>query len=107
MYQLNHVLVTLDLSDMDDSLIRYTNFLVDKIKPDSVTFLHVLRPYEIPKDIIEAFPHLDEPVADVIREGLQEKIDDLFTPESDVKTTIKVQEGYPTETIVKFTQKND
>ncbi len=107
MYQLNHVLVTLDLSDMDDSLIRYASFLADKIKPDSVTFLHILRPYDIPKDIIEAFPHLDEPVTDIIREELQEKIEELFTPESEIKTIIKVQEGYPTETIVKFAQKND
>ena len=107
MYQLNHILVSLDLSDMDDSLIRYANFLVDKIKPESITFLHVMRPYEIPKEIIEAFPHLDEPIADVIQEGLQEKIGELFTPEIDVKTIIKVQEGYPTETIVKYTQKNN
>jgi hypothetical protein len=56
MYQLNHILVTLDLSDMDDSLIRYTKFLVDKIKPESITFLHVLRPYEIPKEIIRSIP---------------------------------------------------
>lgn len=107
MYLLNHILVTLDLSDMDDSLIRYTNFLANKIKPESITFLHVLRPYDISKDIIEAFPHLDAPLSDVIREGLQEKIMELFTPESDVKTIIKVMEGYPTETIVKYTQKND
>lgn len=107
MYQLNHVLVTLDLSDMDDSLIRYANFLVDKIKPDSITFLHVFRPYEISRELIEAFPHLDEPITDIIREGLQEKIDELFTLQNDLKTTVKVQEGYPTETIVKFTQKNN
>jgi nucleotide-binding universal stress UspA family protein len=107
MYQLNHILVTLDLSDMDDSLIRYTKFLVDKIKPESVTFLHVLRPYEIPKEIIEAFPHLDEPVTDVIKEGLQDKIKELFPTENGIKTNIEVKEGYPTETIVKFTQKND
>ena len=107
MYQLNHILVTLDLSDMDDSLIRYANFLVDKIKPESVTFLHVMRPYDIPKDIIEAFPHLDEPITDVIREGLQEKIGELFSPENEIKTNIEVKEGYPTETIIKFSQKND
>jgi len=107
MYQLNHILVSLDLSDMDDCLIRYANFLVDKIKPESITFLHVLRPYEIPKEIIEAFPHLDEPIADVIQEGLQEKIGELFISESNVKINIKVLEGYPTETIVKYTQKNN
>lgn len=107
MYQLNHILISLDLSDMDDSLIRYTNFLVDKIKPKSATFLHVMRPYEVPKEIIEAFPHLDEPVTEIIREDLEEKIGELFQPNYEIKTSIKVLEGYPTETIVKYTQKND
>ncbi len=106
MYQLKHILVCLDLSEIDDFLIRYADFLVDKIESESITFLHVLRPYDIPKEIIEAFPHLDEPIASVIREELKEKIEELFKPVTKLNINIEVVEGYPTETIVKYTQKN-
>lgn len=107
MYQLNHILVCLDLSEMDDALIRYASFLADKITPDSVTFMHVMKPYDIPREILDAFPHLDAPITDVVKEDLQEKIGELFQPEKKVNTVIKVQEGYPTETIVKYAQKNN
>lgn len=107
MYQLNHILVCLDLTEMDDSLIRYAGFLANKIKPDSITFLHVMRPFDIPKEILEAFPELDEPIPEIIREELQEKINDQFSPDVDLKINTVVQEGYPTESIVKFTQQNN
>ena len=107
MYKLNHILVCLDLSDMDDFLIRYAHFLAEKIHPESITFLHVMRPYDIPKEIVEAFPHLDEPVINVVQEELQEKVKELIEPVNGVDLKTKVIEGFPTETIVKFTQKND
>ncbi len=107
MYQLNHILVCLDLTEMDDSLIRYAGFLVNKIKPDSITFMHVMRPFDIPKEILEAFPEMDEPVPEIIREELHDKISEQFKTDVDVKITTSVKEGYPIETIVKFTQENN
>ncbi|HYQ56063.1 MAG TPA: universal stress protein [Draconibacterium sp.] len=106
MYRLNHILVCLDLTEMDDSLIRYAGLLVNKIKPDSITFLHVMRPIDIPKEILEAYPELDEPVPEIIREELQEKINEQYNPPSDVKVKVAVKEGYTNETIVKFSQEN-
>ncbi|WP_319591633.1 universal stress protein [uncultured Draconibacterium sp.] len=107
MYQLNHILVCLDLTEMDDSLIRYAGFLANKIKPESITFLHVMRPFDIPKEILEAFPELDEPIPDIIREELKEKVDEQFSPDVNLKINTMVKEGYPTETIVKYTQQNN
>ena len=107
MYQLNHILVCLDLTEMDDSLIRYAGFLANKVKPESITFLHVMKPFDIPKEILEAFPELDEPIPEIVREELQEKIEEQFSPDVNLKINTKVEEGYPTETIVKFTQQNN
>jgi hypothetical protein len=57
MYQFDNILVCLDLSEMDDSLIRYSNFLVEKFKPKSVTFLHVMKSYEIPPGLSGKWSH--------------------------------------------------
>ena len=107
MYQLNHILVCLDLTEMDDSLIRYAAFLANKLKPESITFFHAVRPFDIPNEILKAFPELDEPIPEIIREELQEKVDNQFSPDVDLKISTIVQEGYATETIVKFTQQNN
>ncbi|QIA06407.1 universal stress protein [Draconibacterium halophilum] len=106
MYQLNHILVCLDLSEMDDSLIRYADFLINKIKPESITFLHVMKSYDIPKELMDAFPELDEPVPEIIREELQEKINEQCSSCADVKIKVVVKDSYPMETIVKYTQEN-
>lgn len=107
MYQLDNILVCLDLSDMDDSLIRYSNFLVEKFKPTTVTFLHVMKSYDIPKDIISAFPHLNEPLSEVVKEELTEKIDELFVHDKATQTIISVKEGSTTDTMVRYAREQN
>jgi nucleotide-binding universal stress UspA family protein len=107
MVQLDHILVCLDLTDMDDSLIRYSNFLLEKFKPESITFLHVMKSYEIPREMIEAFPHLEKPLTDVVEEDIREKIDTFFVESKETKTIINVTEGLTTETIVRYTREKN
>lgn len=107
MYKFEHVLVCLDLSDMDTFLIRYTNYIVEKFKPKSVTFLHVMKSYEIPKDLISSFPDLDEPLIDIVREELREKVTELFGPHKGLETHVITKEGVTTETIVNYSQEQE
>ncbi|SHJ05415.1 Nucleotide-binding universal stress protein, UspA family [Tangfeifania diversioriginum] len=107
MYQLDNILVCLDLSDMDDSLIRYSNYLVEKFKPTTVTFLHVMKSYDIPEEIISAFPHLNEPISEVVKEELTEKINELFKHDKTTKTIISVKEGTTTDTIVRYAREQN
>jgi len=107
MYHLDHILVCLDISDMDESLIRYSDFLVEKLKPQTITFLHVMKTYDIPKEILEAYPHLDKPISGVVEEELREKIDTLLTRKNETKVIIKVSEGLTADTILQYTRKNN
>ncbi|MFO7827106.1 MAG: universal stress protein [Bacteroidales bacterium] len=107
MFQLDHILVCLDLSEMDDALIRYADFLVTKFKPRSVTFLHVMKSYDIPPEILDAFPHLDEPISGVVEHDLKEKIDVLFTQQNETQTIVKVVEGMTTDTIVRYAREKN
>lgn len=107
MNQLEHILICLDLSDMDDSLIKYGNFLVDKFKPRSVTFLHVMKTYEIPREMVEAFPHLNQPLSEIVKEELQEKIENQFIPGGETKTIVEVAEGSTTDNIVRYAREKN
>ena len=99
-----NILVCLDLSEMDDFLIRYTNFIVETFSPESVTFIHVMQPMEIPADIKSSFPDFNEPVDQLIREELEEKIEKAF--EAKVNFSIIVKEGITTETLVHYSKNN-
>lgn len=107
MYKMDHILVCLDLSEMDEALIRYADFLVKEIRPASVTFLHVIKSYDIPKEIIADFPHLDQALSEIVEEELMERIGSLFSQESETKTRVIVKEGITTDTIVRFTRENN
>lgn len=107
MYQFDNILVCLDLSEMDDSLIRYSNFLVEKFEPKSVTFLHVMKSYEIPPEMLSAFPHLEQPLTEIIKEELQEKIESHFTDINKIQTNVKVVEGSTTDNIVRYARENN
>ena len=102
MYQLDHILVPLDLSEMDDFLIRYCNYIIKSFKPKSITFMHVMQSYDIPKNVLEAYPDLDEPISKVLQDELEEKVTELFEKNDNVKIIIKVEEGITTETLVEY-----
>ncbi len=103
---LEHILISMDLSEMDDSLIRYGDFLVEQFSPKSVTFLHVMQSYDISPEILAEFPHLEESVSQVVQEELEEKIGALFTRKDDTKTLVRVEEGVTTDTIIRYTREN-
>jgi len=100
----NNILVSLDLTEMDDFLIRYANFIVDTFSPASVTFMHVMHPVEIPEEIRSSFPDFKEPVDKLIREELEDKTNELFNAKADFSVLVK--QGLTTETIVKYAKNN-
>ncbi len=103
---MQHLLVALDLSEMDEPLIRYSNFLVDKFHPQSITFMHVVKSYDIPQDILADFPQMDLPLKDIIREGIKEKTDQLYRDREGTEMKVHVSEGYTTENMVRYSREN-
>lgn len=102
MYNLDHILVALDLSEMDSFLIRYSNFLVEKFDPKSITFMHVMNKYDIPSEILSSLD-MDESLSGLVKEEIQEKVDLDFKYQDKVSTTVIAEEGVPTENIIQYT----
>lgn len=107
MYQLDHILVPLDLSEMDEFLIRYCNFMVEHFEPRSITFMHVMQSYDIPDDVLSDFPEMDEPLSKVLEEDITEKVDSILENKEKVKTIIKVEEGLTTDTLVEYAKEHN
>jgi nucleotide-binding universal stress UspA family protein len=96
-----HWLVCLDLSQMDDVLIGYTAFLSSVVKPETITFLHIIESGPETLEIIDQFPEVKnmDQFEKLIRNELNEKIKGRF--ESDTpETRIMIKEGIPTEEII-------
>ena len=107
MYKFNNILVCLDLTEMDESLIGYANFLVDTFKPSSLTFIHVMDTYEIPEEIMsEADESEEKPLKDILHEEIKEKVDEYYKCEEQLRPNVVMEEGHTVERIVKYAQKS-
>ncbi len=60
------VIVALDLTQMDDQLIRYSAMISKVLPIERIFFVHVARSLELPHGIIEEYPDLLEPIDESI-----------------------------------------
>ena len=104
MEKLDNILVCLDLTEMDDFLIRYANYLVEKTEPKKVWFLHIIQPFDLPHEVLSEFPDLDQPVSKFIREEMKERVDELFEHKQSRQYEIEVLEGIKLDSLLEFTR---
>ncbi len=105
MKKINNLLICLDLTDMDESLIKYANFAVDIFKPQKLSFIHVMDAIDIPEELSTTFTDLDEPLDRIIREEIEEKVSDHFERANMVKHEVVLESGLTIEKIVQYARK--
>ncbi len=106
MFKFDNILVCLDLSDMDESLINYSNYIVEKFKPKSLTFIHVMDTYEIPEELSGSIAGRHRPLNEIILEEIEEKVNTVYRHADSPKPSITLESGITTEKIVQFARKN-
>lgn len=88
------LMVGLDLTPMDDTLIGYTSFLCQNPNIEKVYFIHVEKSLEVPDELRDSFPPT-APADERIRVALEEKIKPYFEKLPHVQVTVLVEEGSP------------
>ena len=96
-----HWMACLDLSNMDDILIGYSNFLTSVIKPETITFFHVIESGPTALDLVDQFPEIEtkEEFLSLIRENLNDKVKKHFS-DDEIEIRIIIKEGKPTDQVI-------
>ncbi|MEL7004316.1 MAG: universal stress protein, partial [Bacteroidota bacterium] len=102
MYSINRVMVCLDLSDLDDTLIAYTAMIRKIFDINAVYFHHVAKTLDLPERIAEKYPGLLAPSDEAIEKAIQEKTDKYFQEDENCSLDIVVREGNPTDKILRW-----
>lgn len=102
MKRLNHWLVCLDLTKMDDILAGYVKFLTSVINPETITFFHAVESSATVREMVKIFPELKskKDFKEVIGSEIQNKIDTYFG-DSSADTRLILREGRPTDQIIR------
>jgi nucleotide-binding universal stress UspA family protein len=98
-----HWLACLDLSNMDDILIGYTEFLTSVVKPKTITFFHTVESGPTALELAEQFPEIEseDEFLDLIRNELNDKLKGHFDDDA-IEIRMVIKTGKPTDQIIEI-----
>lgn len=94
----DNILVALDLSEMDDTLIRYASYISEVLQVEKVYFVHNIKKYEISELFEEQLKDIN--LDEVIGDELNDKVQELYTGKSDWE--VLISEDPNTESLINY-----
>ena len=104
MYPITKLMVCLDLSEMDDDLIRYASFVALHSEVDKIYFVNIVKNLEVPKEILKKFPDLKGPVDENILDQMKEKVEQFLDNRVQAKVQFEVREGHAVKELMKLSK---
>jgi len=104
MYDLKRILVCLDLTEMDDQLIKAAASFANHLSGSNFYFLHIVKSLELPPDLLEKYPDLIAPVDENVKRIVQERLELNFKNLSEFEYSIDVVEGSTTDVILRWSK---
>jgi len=103
MYDLKRMLVCLDQSEIDQTLIKAAAEYGNMGQVTDIYFVTVVKSLELPDDLKEEFPDLQKPLDEKIEQQMRERIDKAFSG-VDCRFHFDVLEGDPTKQIIHWSR---
>lgn len=102
MYQIKKLIVCLDQSELDDTLVRFASFIASVNQTKKIYFTNVIRNLQIPKEVLEEFPNLIDNMVEERKTQMQEVVKRSFGRNEDVEFAFVVKEGQLSKKILKL-----
>ncbi len=104
MYSINRVMVCLDLTELDETLIAYTEMISKIFDVNAVYLHHVAKTLDLPEKVAEKYPDLLAPSDEVIERRIREMAEKYFKNNDACSCDIVVREGNPTDKILRWSE---
>lgn len=102
MYQIKKLIVCLDQSDLDDTLVRFASFVSQVNQTKKIYFTNVIRNLQIPKEVLEEFPNLIDNMVEERKRQMKEVVDKNFVKKGEIEFSFVVKEGQLSKKILKL-----
>lgn len=104
----NKILIALDLSSIDKTLLRYTDFITRSLLPEKLLITHVFNSPGVPSlpaDIGTAYKDYENRMLGKIEKKLVAKVDKYLGHRTDLKKEIILTTGSPLQNIVELAER--
>ena len=102
MYQIKKLIVCLDQSSLDETLVRFASFIAKANQTKKIYFTNIIRNLNIPKEVLAEFPNLIENMVDERKAQMKEVVEENFVKHDDIEFSYVVKEGQLSKKVLKL-----
>jgi nucleotide-binding universal stress UspA family protein len=102
MYQIKKLIVCLDQTPMDGTLVRFASFIAEINQSKKIYFTNIIRNLNIPKEVLNEFPNLIEGMIDERKSQMKKTVDEHYCKKGDTEFSFIVKEGQLSKKLLKL-----
>lgn len=102
MLPIKKLLVCLDLTSLDQTLITYAAFLAKANRVKKIYFTHIIKNLSLPAEVLEKFPDLMDRMLQEKKEEMIEEVGKYFPKGTSVEISYVVKEGNLSKKVLKL-----
>ncbi|PRY90737.1 universal stress protein [Mongoliibacter ruber] len=102
MYEIKKLIVCLDRSEMDETLVRFASFISKVNQTKKIYFTNVIRNLNIPKDVLEEFPNLIDNMVEERKGQMKAVVDKAYGEKDTAEFSFVVKEGQLSKKVLKL-----
>jgi len=102
MYQIKKIIVCLDQSEMDKTLVKFAAFIAKSNQSKKIYFTNIIRNLSIPKDVLSEFPNLIDNMVEERKSQMKQVVKENLDPDLNISTAFIVREGQLSKKILKL-----
>lgn len=103
-YRYSRIMVGLDFTPLDQTLIEYASFLASVLKPKQIYFVNAQKGLEDPEELLADYPELDAPIDEKLRDELWAEVNQYFKPMPGTQIECLILEGSPSSELHDYVQ---
>ena len=107
MFQLKRIVVSIDLTDLDEEVVRYTSVIAKIMDADTVYFVHVAQSLDLPDNLAKEYQSALAPVDEAIKHETQATVDHHFQSREGTDVHVDILEGKATEVLLKYAKRKE
>lgn len=107
MYRYKRLFVGLDLTEKDRVQIAYSSLISRMAKSEEIIFCHVKKEDELPIDVKQEFPELEEETLEDLTVRMQNRVNESFAGDQGTKIRCEVLTGHIVHEMLNFIKNHD
>jgi len=104
MYLIKKLIVCLDQTSLDQTLIQYAAFIAQVNQTKKIYFVNVIRNLSVPKEVLEEFPNLVENMITERQQQMEAVVNENFPKIKGISLNYIVKEGSLSKKILKLSE---